>query len=224
MTAADSTVTLDAPWLRFDLGMPMQVLSWSVNRPGFVTARRILWREVSNRDLSPDLDLMTWVADELSAYGASDAVLMLTSRNINCFDETRVKVGDTEVHALATVGLSNGERVGHRVDYSGHNWGTINIGLRISTPVTQAALLEAMSIAVQARTAAVMDAAFMVPTGVATGTGTDCVAIAAPKGEQPYAGLHTEIGEAVGRAVYDAVTAGAQHWMTQTQERRHARA
>lgn len=224
MTPSNSIVTLDAPWLCFDLGTPMQVLSWSVNRPGFVEAQRILWREVSNRDLSPDLDVMTWVGDELAAYDAVDAVLMLTSRNITCFDETRVKVGATEVHVLATVGLSNGERVGHRVDYSGHNWGTINIGLRISTGMTQAALLEAMSIAVQARTAAVMDAAFMLPTGVATGTGTDCVAIAAPKGEQPYAGLHTEIGEAVGRAVYDAVTAGAQHWMTETEERRRARA
>ncbi len=45
--------------------------------------------------------------------------------------------------------------------------------------------------------------------GLATGTGSDCIAIAAPPGQAAFAGLHTEIGEALGRVVYDAVAAGA---------------
>ena len=59
-----------------------------------------------------------------------------------------------------------------------------------------------------------MDHGAKLPTGIATGTGTDCVAVAARAGDNAYAGLHTEIGEAVGRATYDAVLAGATEWQT----------
>ncbi|MDA5559061.1 adenosylcobinamide amidohydrolase [Shimia sp. MMG029] len=219
-----SYVKLKAPWLEFDLGEDMQALSWSINAPGFARASRLLWREVRNRDLPEGVDVQQWINAELVRCYSEDAVVMLTSRDITRYEARTASVDGVTVEAVATVGLSNGERVGHRVDYSGRDWGTINVGLGISEGMTQAGLLEAMSIAVQARTAAVMDAGFRVPTGVATGTGTDCVAIAAPEGDQLYAGLHTAIGEAVGRAVYDAVRAGADKWIDETEERQRARA
>jgi adenosylcobinamide amidohydrolase len=49
------------------------------------------------------------------------------------------------------------------------------------------------------------------PTGRATGTGTDCIVVAAPTGTEPFAGLHTEVGEAIGAAVYTAVAGGVSH-------------
>jgi len=208
-----SAVSLDRPWLEFDLAAEMQVLSWTINRPGFVKARRLLWREVRNADLSPDLDVATWLAAELDAHGTADAVTFLTSRDVTCYTEQKVQLADSQAHAVATVGLSNAERVGHRVDRSDKDWGTINVGLKLNQPLSQAALLETMSIAVQARTAAVMDAGLTLPAGTATGTGTDCVAVACPAGDTPYAGMHTQIGEAAGRAVYEAVARGAQDWM-----------
>ncbi len=211
-----SVLTLDHPWLDLDLGAEMQVLSWAPNRAGFVTARHILWREVRNADLPPDLDVTEWFSAELAARGASQAVAFLTSRHVSCHHDYTVQIGDTTVRAIATVGLSNIERVGHRVDRSGHdwgNWGTINMVIELSTGLTHAAMLETMSIAVQARTAAVIEAGHVLPTGVATGTGTDCVAVAAPAGSQIHAGLHTQIGEAVGRAAYTAVSAGISEWM-----------
>lgn len=216
-------VKLERPWLEFDLGAPMQVLSWAVNRPGLVTARRILWREVKNRDLPRDLDVEDWLAQELARRGASDAVAFLTSRDVRCYSETKAAAGGVEAQAVATVGLSNGERVGRRVaDYASRDWGTINVALRLSAGLTQAALIEAMSIAVQARTVAVIDAGHMLPTGRATGTGTDCVAVAAPSGSLAYAGLHTEAGEAIGRAVYEAVLSGALEWKTTNRRAEHA--
>lgn len=208
-----STVTLDHPWMEFDLGTEMQVLSWAINRPGIVRARRIVWREVRNADLTPDLEVEPWLASELRRRKALDAVTLLTSRNIRCYEESIARVGNITAHAVATVGFSNAERVGARLDRSGSDWGTINVAVRLDAGLTQAAQLEVMSIAVQARTTAVMDAALHLPTGIATGTGTDCVAVACHTGHAPYAGLHTEIGEATGRAVYDAVFRGAQHWM-----------
>lgn len=205
-------VTLERPWIEFDLGADLQVLSWAVNRPGIVTARRILWREVRNSDLPRDLDVTDWFGDELSQRKAKDAVAFLTSRDVRRFCETQAEVEGVHAHAVATVGLSNAERVGSRMDYSARNWGTINVAVQLSTGLAQSGLIEAMSIAVQARTAAVMEAGVTLPQGVATGTGTDCVAIAAPAGDTPYAGLHTATGEAIGKAVYQAVHTGALEW------------
>ncbi len=214
-----SAVTLHRPWLDFDLGSDMQVLSWAINRPGLVRARRILWREVRNADLTLDLDVDTWLARELQARDAGDAVCFLTSRDIRRFTQGKAIVGAATAHSVATFGFSNAERVGHRLDRSGTDWGTINVALRLDIGLTEAALLETLSIVVQARTAAVMDAQIPLPMGVATGTGTDCVAVACPPGDVPYAGLHTEVGEATGRAVYQAVLQGACEWMDENAER-----
>lgn len=213
-----SRITLTPPWLEFDLGQEMQVLSWAINRPGFVTARHILWREVRNADLPKDLDVDAWLTSELEAQNATDAVILLTSRPLHHFTQETAKVGDVEAHAIATVGFSNAERVGHRVDRSNADFGTINVAVRLNAGMTQAALLETLSIVVEARTAAVMETGHPISHGIATGTGTDCVAVASPKGLVRYAGLHTDIGEAVGRAVYDAVHEGAQYWVTSMKE------
>lgn len=210
-------VSLERPWLRLDLGGPMRVLSWAVNRPGIVTARQILWREVRNADLPEDLDVTEWLGAQLAARGAGDSVAFLTSRDVRAYVDRSAQVGAVRARAVATVGLSNAERVGTRMDRSGHDWGTINIAVVIDAAqggLSEAALLEAMSIAAQARTAAVIEAGPDLPGGRATGTGTDCIAVAAPTGPMDYAGLHTEIGEAVGRAVYDAVLEGTRDWMT----------
>ena len=113
-----TAVTLDTPWLEFDLGAEMQVLSWSLNRPGFVMARRVLWREVRNADLPKDLDVDAWLAAELKAKGAEDAVTLLTSRPLRHVTQSAAEVEGITARALATVGFSNAERVGHRVDRS----------------------------------------------------------------------------------------------------------
>lgn len=207
------SLDLSPPWLCFDLGAPHRVLSWAPYRPGFVTAEQILWREVRNADLPEDLDAHAWLAAEVAALDGPEAVCFLTSRDIRAHHMRQVQVGGALAQVVATVGLSNAERVGTRLDRSGTDWGTINIAVRLGGgSYADTALLEALSIATQARTAAVMDHGATLPTGIATGTGTDCVAVAARPGANAYAGLHTEIGEAVGRATYDAVLAGAAEW------------
>nr|WP_113912835.1 adenosylcobinamide amidohydrolase [Roseovarius dicentrarchi] len=197
----------------------MRVLSWAINRPGLVTARRILWRGVRNADLPQDLDVGAWLHGQLAARGALDAVTFLTSRDICYHHMARAAAGSVRATAVATVGLSNAERIGRRMDRTGQDWGTINIALNLDTGagagLTDAALIEALSIAASARTAAVMEGGFDLPMGRATGTGTDCIAVAARAGDVAYAGMHTELGEVAGRAVYDAVRAGVREWMHQ---------
>ncbi|MFX0544571.1 adenosylcobinamide amidohydrolase [Roseovarius sp. S1116L3] len=218
-----TVLTLEAPWLELDLGAETRVLSWAVHRPGFVLARRILWREVRNADLPADLDVEDWLQSALAARSALDAVTFLTSRDITCNHVTTAEVEGAKATAVATVGLSNAERIGQRVDRRGHDWGTINIALRLDTGqgagLTDAALVEALSIAASARTAAVMEVGLELPSGLATGTGTDCIAVAAAPGTTAYAGMHTDVGVAAGRAVFDAVHRGAVEWMETVRRR-----
>jgi adenosylcobinamide amidohydrolase len=142
-----------------------------------------------------------------------DAVGMLTSRDVGTWSEAVAKVEGITAHCVATVGLSNAESVGRRLPYHTADYGTINIGLSVNAALTEAAQLEAISIAVQARTLAVMAAGLTLTTGIATGTGTDCLALACLPGEGRYAGLHTPVGEAVGAAVRDCLTAAARAWV-----------
>ena len=202
-------VTLDRPWLRMDLPQQMRVLSWAPHGAGYTPASAILWREVKNADLTPGFDAEAW----LSAQMPPDAVGMLTSRDVGTFHEAFASVEGVTAHCVATVGLSNAESVGTRRPYHTADYGTINIGLVTNADLTEAAQLEAMSIAVQARTAGVMAAGIALATGLATGTGTDCVALACPPGNMRYAGLHTPVGEAIGAAVRDCLTRASAAWV-----------
>jgi adenosylcobinamide amidohydrolase len=49
----------------------------------------------------------------------------------------------------------------------------------------------------------------------ASGTGTDCIAIAAPALARAdrYAGKHTAVGHVIGAAVESAVRRGAEQWL-----------
>ncbi len=204
---------IERPWLRLDLDAPHRVLSWTLLHPGFVTAKAIGWREVRNADLTPDLDVAAWLRGELAARGTPDDVTFLTSRDVRAVTQCTITEGCATVHAIATVGLSNAEHIGTRLDRSGKDWGTINVAVIIDIPLSDAALIETLSIATQARTVAVMAVAHHLPTGIATGTGTDCIAVAAPAGDAAFAGMHTDVGAATGRAVHDAVLEGAREWM-----------
>ncbi|NCU21408.1 adenosylcobinamide amidohydrolase [Candidatus Falkowbacteria bacterium] len=209
------SVHLTRPWLLADLGRPRRVLSFAPHRPGFATADRIVWREVRNADLPPELDVETWFSAELAQNAHSAAVAMLTSRDIGRYQVARTKVAGICVGCVATVGLGNAERIGSRRTTPRTGHGTINIAVLAETGLTDTAMLEAMTIVAEARTAAVIEAGLMLPGGPATGTGTDCIALAADVGCGGYAGLHTALGEAIGRAVHAAVTAGAQDWMAE---------
>lgn len=202
---------LQQPWLIADLGQPMRVLSFAPYRPGFVTAERILWREVRNADLTPDLDAEGWLADQVATLDGPPAVAMMTSRSIACFHRASAGI----VSCTATVGLGNAERVGHRRVFQPAElpgYGTINIALRIDMGLTDRAMIEALTIAAEARTAAIIQVGMALSTGVATGTGTDCIALAALPGMVDYAGLHTELGEWIGRAAFDSVLGAARDW------------
>jgi len=192
------------------------VLSWSLTRPGFVRADTVAWLEVSEADLPIGVDPAALLRERLAAAGYGDAVQLMTSRDVAKHHQATRQSGDATAFCLATVGLANAGRVGADTPHLGRT-GTINLVANIDQPLNEAGLIEALSIATEARTAAVIDLGWTRDGQVVTGTGTDCVAVACPVADrrETYAGLHTDVGRAIGGAVYDAVLAGGREWVNE---------
>jgi adenosylcobinamide amidohydrolase len=115
--------------------------------------------------------------------------------------------------AWSTAGFSNALRVGDRATVPSIHAGTVNIVVVVNRQLTRAAMVEAIQIAAEARTLAVLEAGIrsVRADAPATGTGTDCIAIAAPARAasrgvraERYCGKHTLLGELIGRAVLES--------------------
>lgn len=208
------------PWLVARFTAPQRMVSWSVTRPGFTTADQVAWLEVRNRDLTADLDVPAWFRDRLESEGLGAAVGLLTSRNVAHHHLVTCRVEGITATCLVTLGLNNGERVGHRFSPEAAKRltaGTVNMLAAVDVSLTEAALLEASSIVVQARTRAILEADFRREGAdeAVSGTGTDCVVMSAPAAGAPvpYAGLHTAVGEALGAAALAATREAAAVWL-----------
>jgi adenosylcobinamide amidohydrolase len=185
-----------------------------MTKPGFSTIQEIVWLEVRNADLPLHIDPEAFLRRKLSSVGLEEAAAFMTARDIRRHHVAQSISGNAIATCLTTVGLSNAEKAGSRRRRRAKAAGTINTLVHISTPVSIGAFVEAVSIATQARTAAIMEWRYSSQGEIVTGTGTDCIVIAAPQGDaaQRCAGLHTDIGTAIGAAVYEATYDGAKTW------------
>ena len=192
-----------------------RMCSWAIVNGGLTEARAVAWIEVGEDELKPPIDARRLLRARLAQAGAAGAVGLLTSRDVTTFVDAAAHDGDVRSRCIATVGLGNALRAGDPPGPTARI-GTINLLCHVDVPLTDDALLEAMSIATEARTAAILEAA--VPSLLsgfpATGTGTDCIVMATPVAArlEPYAGKHTRIGHVVGAAVAEAVRRGAAEW------------
>jgi adenosylcobinamide amidohydrolase len=196
------------------------VLSWAVANGGRTRAPAVVWRQVGEEELSPGVDPAALARRSLGALGLPRAVALLTARDLERFVDVTRSDGELAARCVATVGLGNALAAG---DPPGPprpvGVGTINLLCRVSQPLSEEALIEACALAAEARTAALCDA--RVPSRVsgrpATGTGTDCIVVAAPTegARERYVGKHTRLGALVGRAVRDAVERGVADWLAE---------
>ncbi|QRK06635.1 adenosylcobinamide amidohydrolase [Archangium violaceum] len=222
MKAAVATPEVEAPSLegggrllvvRFD--RPHAVLSWAVINGGRRRARAVVWRQVRDDELVPGVDPVALLAASLGE-SSEETVGLLTSRDVSTFDDVRLASGALSARCVATVGLGNALAAG---DEPGplRSVGTINLLCQLSRPLSEGALVEAVALAAEARTAALMEA--RVPSRrslrAATGTGTDCIVVAAPEGPggETYVGKHTRLGSLLGGAVREATSRGIRRWL-----------
>lgn len=190
---------------------PYRIVSWAPLGGGLVEARTILNHQVNIHETSipePDVfmrNLALRLDVEFPVVGLMTGVLMQRLvRNI-------IVDGDLIIECFATVGLSNALAVGDLATY-GERPGTINLIIAINRPLAIPAMMEAIQIMTEAKVAALFTAQIRstVSPAFATGTGTDCVAIACPPIGPTYhfCGKHTKLGELIGQVTTDAVGAG----------------
>lgn len=208
-------VELRGRLLAVRLGGPHAVLSWALVNGGRRTAHEVVWVEVRDEELRPPVDPAAFLRARLAEAGRPDAVGLLTSRALSRFATSERAARGETARCVATVGLGNLLRAGDPV--SPARVGTINLACRLSFPLSELALVEAVSIAAEARTAAVLEAGLpsRVSGAAGTGTGTDCIVVAAPAAPEgaPYAGKHTLAGHLIGATVEEAVRRGVAGWL-----------
>jgi adenosylcobinamide amidohydrolase len=167
-----------------------------------------------------------YVGALLEGHGLGDAkgACLATAANINTLAIAEEAYRDVAVAALATAGVGGGAaRAGDpaayyefdgafekRGDIGPETPGTINVILLVNTPLTEGALVRAVMTATEAKAALLQE--LSVPScqsaSIATGTGTDQIAVAAPRdGATPLtgAGHHCVLGELIGKAVMAAI-------------------
>jgi adenosylcobinamide amidohydrolase len=209
-------------WLVVRFTHEHEVTSWAPVRGGCRRASAVAWHEVSGDELLPGVDPGQLLGQRLAQVGLEGAVGLLTSRPVDRYVSVVHRLGPLSAEVVGTVGLGNALRAGDApAEDLGPHPGTINLLCRLSTPLRAEAALEALSIAAESRTMAMLES--NVPSrrsGLpATGTGTDCIAIAAPVGREGalFAGKHTAIGHLVGASVTDAVRVGIAGWLADQQ-------
>jgi len=115
---------------------------------------------------------------------------------------------DEGVHAAATVGLRVPTWAAAPPGRSDPELaGTINLIVALPVPLTDAALVNAVATATEAKVQAVLDAGF-----AGTGTASDAICVAVPGDgtrEEEFAGPRSVWGARIARAVHAAVHAGA---------------
>lgn len=220
---AGFSIDHDPPWLIARFPAPRKMLSWAVNRPGLWDCDCVAWLQVRNAELPVGVDPAAFVQDRLDAEGLGGAIGLMTSSPLESHHLGTASVEGVHAACLMTLGLSNAERIGTRRTARNPDHltnaavGTINALCSLSVPLSEPAMLEALSIATQARTTAIVARAFEPEpgAGVVTGTGTDCIVIACPASHrgQRFAGMHTEAGEALGGAVLSATAAAMDDWL-----------
>lgn len=202
-------------------GEPHRVVSWAIVGGGLRRAGGVAWLQVSDAELRPPVDAREHARARLAEAELSDAVALLTSRDVRTYEDVHATYQDVTCRCVATVGLGNALRAGDPPGSTGHI-GTINVLCQLSVALTDEALLEALALAAEARALAIREAeiASIVSGLPASGTGTDCTVIAAPdtSPRHCYAGKHTAIGYLVGHTVHAAVHAGAAQWLRERME------
>ncbi len=159
--------------------------------------------------------------------------LMSTAANMQCAVMARETCAELTVQVVATAGvLGNATRAGDPAGWHERPGGSVRVErpvtdapppeagsgtivtlVFINQPCTPACLVKAATMVTEGKSTAVLDLRMpsLQSPGLATGTGTDQLAIAAPLENvgdwaRHWAGSHNTLGELLGRATHDAVT------------------
>jgi adenosylcobinamide amidohydrolase len=144
-----------------------------------------------------------------------ETVGLMTAANVDAYHDCFLVSSGAWVHAVATIGLANARSVLDDADVElgdrCGSAGTVNLVVATNALPTIEGRIQAIHIASAAKAAAFRDTRSMSRKSdrPADLTGTDCIVVGA-SGEikEDQCGLHTVLGEMIGRAVYRVVSRG----------------
>lgn len=209
--------------LRFSCGMPVQVvrfdhdmdvLSSATYNGGRMVTRTVIFAQVA-KDFRCD-DFQGYIHSLIGDLGlSSDTVVFLTAAEVEyVFTVEEGVYRDRSEYAVVTAGLSNQVIAGDELlDWESrhalserrsaalYHPGTINVMAVFREPLDHSAKVNAVITATEAKTAALNILGYR-----ETGTTSDAVAIASPRGDSyEYAGTGSDHGIAASRAVRSGV-------------------
>lgn len=157
----------------------------------------------------------------------TDCLAMMTAASMNSFRIAQAKSSDVTFTVLLTSGLGNARRAGEESDGPAMAYscsvpdlplGTINIILHCDKPLSPAAMAEALMMVTEAKAAILQDLQVISSKSsvLATGTGTDSIAIVCPKNRKyentiPFVGKHLHLGQQLARAVIVALRSAIEY-------------
>ncbi|CAG7650993.1 adenosylcobinamide amidohydrolase [Paenibacillus allorhizosphaerae] len=202
---------------------PMRTLNSSIWGGGFGSHRYLMNRQVDKHYHchDPQAEMHAFMADH--GIDASQTAALLTAADLKdrAYETQRLPNGN-EVCCWVTAGFSNKARAGLTQDAGALYPGTINTILVVDGLLTDAAFVNAVITATEAKTAALQDLGVFVDNrdgGVsATGTTTDAVLIASMQrgASFRYAGTATQLGYAIGCVVYEATMKSGARYQRRT--------
>jgi len=195
---------------------PVRVLSWAILNGGFCYADHVINHQVRGDDAGFRDQPGRWLEEAASRLGLQGTVVaMATAVEIKRLEQVSLSGGGNEVICFTTVGCGNALSVGDpalaATEEPASPLHTINMILAVQPGLTDEAIVEAIQIATEGRVRAFYEAGIRssISSLVATGTGTDCIAVVSLGSERArYCGKHTQLGELIGRAAYSAVRSG----------------
>ncbi|NKB82500.1 MAG: hypothetical protein GKS05_11555 [Nitrospirales bacterium] len=146
----------------------------------------------------------------------SPCVGLMTAVDMRWLVVKREEAEGVWVEGFFTVGVTNAVHAGEPIrkrprPADSFQTGTINIILITNARLSSAALIGAVGVATESKTAVLFERHILNDSGsdIATGTGTDALVIATGDGPRlRYSGTHTKIGELIGRVVARGVNEG----------------
>jgi adenosylcobinamide hydrolase len=195
------------------------VLSSAVFNGGACTASNILIMQVAeNFDGTKQIvenpeNTLAEYCRQLQLSGTT--VGMMTSASMDSFRLASRSAQGVAISVLVTAGISNARCAGDRADWrtfqtDADPTGTINIIILTNAMMSHAAMVESVMLATEAKTVAMRKLGVKSPVSgaIATGTGTDAIAVANGFGSETirYCGKHVLFGEMLASVVIEAIT------------------
>lgn len=217
--------------LTIELGRLYRVLSSAPRGGGLIRARSILNHQVRANPVlpkkhgEPHRQVITKWSDPARYLGqlalrtkaASPTVGLMTAVPMRRLVKDREQSEGIWVECFCTVGVTNAVRAGEPASHDGsrrcERVGTINIILVTNATLAVPAMVAAVQVATESKTAALLEEKVRSSSGLhlATGTGTDAIVVASSLNgthRLRYSGTHTGIGSMIGRLVARCVHEG----------------